>query len=99
MKKMILVLCGAGVATSTVAKIKAEEICKEIGIEADVIIRQIREMKTQSNLGKVDLVIAMTPGLLDTMKLDAPLISGFPFITGVNKQETIEEIKRILLNG
>jgi PTS system galactitol-specific IIB component len=95
-KKRIVVLCGAGFATSTAGEAQVAKICKELGIEAEILKRQVREMKTAASMGKVDLFVLMTPV---TLKLDAPSVNGICFISGVGKQATIEKIKEILTSS
>ena len=36
MKKKIIVACGGAVATSTIAAIKLEDLCRQYGIEAEI---------------------------------------------------------------
>lgn len=93
-KKKIVVLCGAGFATSTAGEAQIQKICKEIGVEAEILKRQVREMKTVASMGKVDLFVLMTPV---QMELNAPSVNGICFISGIGKQETIDKIKEILL--
>ncbi len=92
-KKRIVILCGAGFATSTAGEAQVAKICKEMGIEAEIMKRQVREMKTASSMGKIDLYVLMTPV---TLELNAPSVNGICFISGVGKKETIEKIKEIL---
>ena len=92
-KKKIVILCGAGFATSTAGEAQVKEICKEMGIGADIIKRQVREIKTVEGMGNVDLYVLMTPV---TLKLSAPSVNGIAFISGVGKQQVIEKIKEIL---
>jgi PTS system galactitol-specific IIB component len=92
-KKRVVVLCGAGFATSTAGEAQVAKICKELGIEAEIVKRQVREMKTSASMGKVDLYVTMTPV---TLELDAPSVNGIAFISGVGKQAVIDKIKEIL---
>ncbi len=92
-KKRIVVLCGAGFATSTAGEAQVAKICKELGIEAEILKRQVREMKTVSNMGKIDLFVLMTPV---TLELSAPSVNGICFISGIGKEAAIEKIKQIL---
>jgi galactitol PTS system EIIB component len=92
-KKRIIIVCGAGFATSTAGEAQVQKICDEMGIQAEIIKRQVREVKTAGDMGKVDLYVMMTPV---TMKLNAPSVNGICFISGVGKQDTINEIKEIL---
>ena len=92
-KKHIIIVCGAGFATSTAGEAKVQEIVKELGIEADIVKRQVRELKTAASMGQIDLFVLMTPV---TLELPGPTVNGVPFISGVGKQDTIDKIKEIL---
>lgn len=92
-KKRIVVVCGAGFATSTAGEAQIKNICKEMGIEAEIVKRQVREVKTVSSMGKIDMFLLMTPV---TMELPAPSVNGISFVSGVGKKETIAKIKEIL---
>ena len=88
-KKMILVACGTGIATSTVAAKKVQAICKEAGI--DVQTAQCKALEGASKAGtlKPDVVVATTdmPG-----NFDMPVLNGRCLLTGVGLKEFKEEL-------
>ena len=92
-KKNIIIVCGAGFATSTAGEAKVKEIVNELGIEAEIVKRQVRELQTSASMGKIDLFVLMTPV---TLELPGPTVNGVAFISGVGKQDTIDQIKEIL---
>ncbi|NTW71932.1 MAG: hypothetical protein HGA49_06785 [Eubacteriaceae bacterium] len=92
-KKRIVVVCGAGFATSTAGEDEVKKIIKEMKLEAEIMKKRVAELKTVTSMGNVDLFVLMTP---TTMKLDAPSVNGVAFISGVGKKEVIEQIKKIL---
>jgi PTS system galactitol-specific IIB component len=89
--KTILVSCGTAIATSTVVAKAIEEAMKERGI--DVVVRQCKAMEIRSKIRGVDLVVTTTPVPDD---LGVPVIQTLAFLTGMGKEEVIEQITQIL---
>lgn len=86
--KKVIVACGGAVATSTVAANAIRELCKENGVDVDIL--QIRMSEIESNLDGVDLVVT-------TMRVKkefggVPYVNGMAFLTGINKEATEEKI-------
>ena len=85
--KKIIVACGGAVATSTVAADAIRDLCKNNGIQADVV--QMRVIEIANNLNGEDLVVT-------TMRIkpdfDVPYVNGMAFLTGINKEATEEKI-------
>ena len=85
--KKIIVAWGVAVATSTVAADAIRDLCKNNGIQADVV--QMRVIEIANNLNGVDLVVT-------TMRIkpnfDVPYVNGMAFLTGINKEATEEKI-------
>ena len=86
-RKRILVVCGTGIATSTVVARKLEEKLKEKGI--DVETRQCKVAEMEGMLDNVDLIVSTTP-VPDDIKV--PVIKTLAFLTGIGEDEAIEEI-------
>lgn len=89
--KRILIVCGTGVATSTVVAQKVREYCQSQGI--DVAIEQGKVMDILRGADGYDLVVATTqvPSSVST-----PSVSGLPFLTGIGVDQTLAEIKQEL---
>ena len=85
--KRILVACGTAIATSTVVASAIEEILKERGIS--VITRQCKASEVKSLVSNADLVVTTTP-LPDNLGI--PVIHTLAFLTGIGKEEAIEQI-------
>lgn len=83
----ILVACGNGVATSTVAGIKIKEACEKAGIQ--VSITQCKLMEVESKADNFDLVV--TTGMFDG-NVNVPVIRGIAFLTGMGVDQTIQQI-------
>jgi len=85
--KRILVACGTAIATSTVVASAIEETLKERGIS--VITRQCKASEVPSLVSNADLVVTTTP-LPDNLGI--PVIHTLAFLTGMGKEEAIEQI-------
>lgn len=88
MAKTVIVSCGTGIATSTVAAKAIEEACKEAGI--DVITKQCKGQEIPELLRQgADLIVTTS-----TMRFDPgiPVVKGLAFLTGVGKDEIVQEI-------
>ncbi|MCT4593920.1 MAG: PTS sugar transporter subunit IIB [Anaeromicrobium sp.] len=92
--KNILVVCGFGVATSTMALKKIEEELKNRNMR-NVIIKQCNIAELKEKYYKYDLIVAMTNVNLE---LNIPIVSGIPFLLEKGKKEAIEKIINIIKN-
>jgi galactitol PTS system EIIB component len=90
-RKRILIVCGTGIATSTVVAQKVKEYCEGQGLE--VAIDQAKVMETLRGVDGYDLVVSTTqlPSGVST-----PSVNGLPFLTGVGVEQTLEEIRQKL---
>lgn len=90
--KRILVACGTAIATSTVVAQAIIEAMKEKGIEVTTQQCKATEVSTLVKEG-FDLVVTTTPVPDD---LGVPVIQTLAFLTGMGKEEAIEEIAQAL---
>jgi PTS system galactitol-specific IIB component len=89
--KTILVSCGTAIATSTVVAKAIEEAMQERGL--NVVTRQCKAMEIRSMIKGVDLVVTTTPVPAD---LGVPVIQTLAFLTGIGKEEVINQIVKAL---
>ena len=89
MSKKILVACGSGIATSTVAASKIKEGLKKMGKANDVVIHQGKVSEVPGKASEYDLVVATAKTYF---KVDTPVISGLPLIIGIGADKVIDEI-------
>lgn len=89
--KRILVACGTGIATSTVVAKAIEEALKERGI--DVITRQCKATEVRSLVDQADLIVTTTQL---PSNLGVPIIHTLAFLTGIGKEDAIEQIVKAL---
>ena len=91
-KIKILIACGSGVATSTLASQAVEDVCKEYGIEAAI---ETCSMKTIENSAKnADIVLSTNRYEKD---LGKPYMSVTSFITGMGIDKTKRTLGDLLM--
>ncbi|QWQ38314.1 PTS sugar transporter subunit IIB [Gemella sp. zg-570] len=87
MTKTLLIACGAGIATSTIAVKKVEELVAKHNL--DVNIKQIQISEAASLQNQADLIVSTT--MLPTI-YSIPAIIATAYITGFGEEELDEEI-------
>ena len=88
MAKTVIVSCGTGIATSTVAAKAIEEACKEAGI--DVITKQCKAAEIPILIEQgADLIVTTSQMRFDP---GIPVVKGLAFLTGVGKDQIVQEI-------
>jgi PTS system galactitol-specific IIB component len=87
MKKRVIVACGGAVATSTVAASRVVDLCKDNGIDVEIV--QCRVSEIGANLTGVSLIVATSKVQKDH---GLPFISGMPFISGVGVEKAEQAI-------
>ncbi|SMB94997.1 PTS system IIB component, Gat family [Thermanaeromonas toyohensis ToBE] len=90
-KKRVLIVCGTGIATSTVVAEKVKEGLKKRGIEVDTI--QAKVVEVPSYAKEVDLIVATTPINVST---PVPVIKGLAFLTGLGEETLLDQIAQAL---
>lgn len=93
MKKItILVACGSGVATSTLAADEVRSVCEEYGIVNYSIIKSsMQELTNVTDQADVVLTTSVYRG-----ELDKPYMSVSAFITGINEEKTRQKLGQLL---
>lgn len=89
--KRVLVSCGTAIATSTVVAKGIEEAMAERGIK--VVTRQCRAAEIRPLASNYDLIVTTTPVPED---LGVPVIQTLAFLTGIGKEEVLDQIEEIL---
>ncbi len=89
--KVVLVACGTAIATSTVVAKGIEEAMRDRGL--NVTTRQCKAAEIRSRLSGVDLVVSTTPVPDD---LGIPVIQTLAFLTGIGKEDVLNQIEQIL---
>lgn len=83
----VLVACGSGVATSTIAQEEIKKILSEAGINAKIYKSTINEIEGKQD--DVDLILVTTNYKLP---LRRPCLSVFGLISGINKEKISQDI-------
>lgn len=86
-KKTILVACGTAIATSTVVAKAIEEALDDRGLSVN--IRQCKASEVPSLVDDADLIVTTTPVSIDK---DIPVIQTLAFLTGIGREDVIEQI-------
>lgn len=88
----ILVACGSGIATSSVAMYRIEELCKEVGVNAKIVKTTMREIPEKSS--GMDLVLTTNKY---SGECNCRVETVVNLLTGINAQATKEKIGKILV--
>lgn len=82
----------AAMATSSMIEAQVKALLEENNIEARIIKAQVFEVDEYLKTTHVDLIIPNNVYVTDK----APVVSGFNFITGINVEETKQQILDVL---
>lgn len=87
----ILIACGNGIATSTLAASTVEEICKEKGIAYNIKKTNMNEVTNQAEYADVVLTTSKC-----RRELACPLMSVTPFVTGIGEDTCKKNLAEFL---
>ena len=94
--KRILLVCGTGVATSTVVRKRVSDILDARGHKKDYSITQGKVAEVPGQSENYDLCISTVN--IDKKNCKCPLIIGTQFLMGINTEPLIAQILQILYN-
>lgn len=83
----ILIACGSGIATSSVAENEIKKLLEKENIPANINKSSLNEIPNKKD--QVDLILTTSKY---NKNIDTPVISVFSLISGVNKEKTEKEI-------
>lgn len=89
--KRILVACGTAIATSTLVAVLIREEMEKRGIKVET--QQCKATEVASYARDVDLIVSTTPV---PTNLGKPVIQTLAFLTGVGKEEVLDQIEKAL---
>jgi galactitol-specific phosphotransferase system IIB component len=94
MGKLIVVACGAGINTSTIAEDMIRERLDAEGME-DVTVKRILMADIDGYVGQMSLIVSM---MKIYREFDVPQVKGMPFLIGTmeEKQALLDEIVEII---
>lgn len=87
-KKLVLVACGTGIATSTVVNEAVSKLAKKNNIPIEIIQCKIMEVPGYSD--GADLLVTTT--VIDKSKYAFPVISARAFLTGIGLDKVEDQI-------
>ncbi len=91
--KKLLIMCGSGIATSTVAKGKVKQWLKDNNLEDEVKIYQSKIAEEVNHIDDYDAVITTTT-VPDSIK--DKVIFGLPLLTNMGVDQMWEQLKKEL---
>ncbi len=91
-RKIILVACGSGVATSETAAYKVRKIAEERKWNVEVRVVDFRKLKSVAS--QVHVLVHIAPN--DPTDYGVPKINGVPFLTGFGLDKVVEELEAIV---
>lgn len=87
----VLIACGSGVATSTIAKEAVEEIANGAGVKVTIYKSTIAEVPDKQH--DVDVVFTTANY---RQALDKPHMSVFGLVSGINKANVAKKVAELL---
>lgn len=84
-KVKIMVGCGSGIATATVAADAVRRICEEEGIDADVITCRMFNLPEYDNNDSVDILLSTSK--VNEEQYKKPIMSIFGLISGIGEDK------------
>jgi len=97
MGKLIVVACGAGINTSTIAEDMIKERLQKDGF-TDVEVKRILMADIDGYIGRMNLVVSM---MKIYRKFDVPIVQGMPFLIGTREEKTqlLDKIVELIKKG
>ena len=94
MGKLIVVACGAGINTSTIAEDMIRERLDAEGLE-DVTVKRILMADIDGYVGQMNLIVSM---MKIYREFDVPQVKGMPFLIGTmdEKQALLDDIVKLI---
>ncbi|MFJ7724857.1 PTS sugar transporter subunit IIB [Neobacillus sp. NPDC097160] len=92
--KKLLIMCGTGIATSTIVTGKVKTWLAENGLENKVKLYQSKISEELSRIDDYDIIVSTT---LVPDNIKSKVIDGVPLLTGIGKDVMFEKIKTQIL--
>jgi|SRR5690625_2281730 len=87
--KKVLIICGTGIATSTVVRVKIEKWLCKMGLENKVKLYQSKMSDEIDRLDEYDMILST---IIVPDRIKEKVINGIPLLTGMNEDEVYQEI-------
>ena len=92
-KKRILLSCGSGIVTSTIARKKVEELLDSHGYKGQYEITQVPLASAPAQSRNYDFIVATSSA---PTELHCPYVNGVPYLMGVGTEASDAEILRLM---
>ena len=92
-KKRILLSCGSGIVTSTIARKKVEQLLDSHGYQGQYEITQVPLASAPERSRDYDFIVATS---LSPSELHCPYVNGVPYLMGVGTETSDAEILRLM---
>ena len=92
-KKRILLSCGSGIVTSSIARKRVEALLDAHGYEGRYEITQVPLASAVEQSSEYDFIVAtsLAPG-----QLSCPYVNGVPYLLGTSTEASDAEILRLM---
>lgn len=91
--KNIIVVCGNGIASSSIMMAALQDLLDENSLEANLEKASLMDC-TPERFNSKDLIVSSTA--IDNPEITTPVIVGVSLLTGIGEEETLEQIKGYL---
>ena len=91
--KNIIVVCGNGIASSSIMMAALQDLLDENSLEANLEKASLMDC-TPERFNSKDLIVSSTA--IDNPEITIPVIVGVSLLTGIGEEETLEQIKSYL---
>jgi len=91
-RKVVLVACGSGVATSETAAYKIRKIAAEKKWDIEVRVVNFRSLKSIASQG--DILVHVSPN--DPTDYGIPRVNGVPFLTGFGLDQVVAQLDKLI---
>ena len=95
--KKVLVVCGNGIASSSIMVASLQDYLKEQNVEAQIDKASLNDLSGSVGAERIngyDLLVSSTK--VENSEIKIPVIIGIGLLTGIGEDEVLEEIKDVL---
>ena len=87
--KKVLIICGTGIATSTVVRVKIEKWLCKMHLENKVKLYQSKMSDEINRLDEYDIILST---IIVPDRIKENVIDGIPLLTGMNEDKVYQKI-------
>lgn len=87
--KKVLIMCGTGVATSTIVKVKFTKWLREKNLVNKVKLYQSKMSDEIGRLNEYDIILS---AIIVPDQIKEAVIDGIPLLTGIGEEEVYQKI-------